>query len=43
MDFFIGKEQKKLGVKLRDVIIEYCIQTDTIKVNLDNRLIIEYE
>lgn len=43
MDFFIGKEQKKLGVKLRDVIIEHCIETDTIKVNLDNRLIIEHE
>ena len=43
MDFFIGKEQKKLGVKLRDVIIEHCIETDTIKVNLDNRLIIKHE
>ena len=41
MDFFIGKNQKKLGVKLRDAIIEYCLNNDTININLDNRLIIE--
>ena len=43
MDFFIGKNQNKLGIKLRDAIIEYCEQKDTLKINLDNRLVFKNE
>ena len=28
----------KLGIKLRDAIIDYCTKTDTINVTLDNRI-----
>ena len=42
MKFFINKEQKKIGIKLRDAIINYCIQKDTIDIQIDNRLIFEY-
>ena len=41
MSFFINKNQKKLGVKLRDVIIDHCRKIDTIDIKLDNRYIIE--
>jgi len=41
MSFFINKKQKKLGIKLRDAIIEYCKNIDTLDVRLDNRYIIE--
>ena len=40
MSFFHNKEQKKLGLKLRDVIIDYCSKKDTIFAELDNRIII---
>ena len=40
MSFFQNKEQKKVGIKLRDAIIDYCKKTDTINVKLDNRIII---
>ena len=40
MSFFHAKEQQKVGVKLRDAIIDYCSKTDTIDVHLDNRIII---
>ena len=43
MDFFIGKNQNKLGIKLRDAIIEYCENKDTLKINLDNRLVFKNE
>ena len=43
MDFFIGKNQNKLGIKLRDAIIEYCEHKDTLKINLDNRLVFKNE
>ena len=43
MDFFIGKNQNKLGIKLRDAIIEYCEQKDTLRINLDNRLVFKNE
>ena len=43
MKFFINKEQKKVGIKLRDAIIEYCIKKDTIDIQIDNRLIFDYE
>jgi 2',3'-cyclic-nucleotide 2'-phosphodiesterase (5'-nucleotidase family) len=40
MGFFQGKEQYKVGIKLRDAIIDYCSKTDTIDVQFDNRIII---
>ena len=43
MKFFINKEQKKVGIKLRDVIIDYCIEKDTLDIQIDNRLIFDYE
>ena len=41
MWFFQDKEQIKVGLKLRDVIIDYCNNADTISSKLDNRLIIK--
>ena len=38
MNFFQNKEQLKVGVKLRDAIIDYCSKTDTLHVKLDGRL-----
>jgi 2',3'-cyclic-nucleotide 2'-phosphodiesterase (5'-nucleotidase family) len=38
MSFFQDKEQIKVGLKLRDAIIDYCSKTDTINVQLDGRL-----
>ena len=40
MKFFNNKEQQKVGIKLRDAIIEYCKKEDTISITLDNRVII---
>ena len=40
MYFFKGKTQYKVGIKLRDAILDYCIKTDTIDVKIDNRIII---
>ena len=40
MYFFKDKEQKKVGIKLRDAIINYCISNDTISSKLDNRITI---
>lgn len=40
MYFFKGKKQKKVGLKLRDAIINYCNSIDTISSALDNRIII---
>ena len=39
--FFHEKTQYKVGIKLRDAIIDYCIKTDTIDIKLDNRIIIK--
>ncbi len=39
MWFFKDKEQIKVGVKLRDAIIDHCSKSDTISSKLDNRLI----
>ena len=39
MWFFKDKEQKKVGIKLRDAIIDHCSKSDTISSKLDNRLI----
>ncbi len=38
MSFFKDKEQIKVGLKLRDAIIDYCTKTDTIDVKLDDRI-----
>jgi 5'-nucleotidase len=38
MSFFQEKEQYKVGIKLRDAIIDYCSKTDTIDIQLDNRI-----
>lgn len=40
MWFFKDKEQIKVGIKLRDAIINHCNNLDTINAHLDNRLII---
>ena len=40
MWFFKYKEQIKVGIKLRDAIIDYCSKSDTISSKLDNRLVI---
>ena len=40
MKFFNNKEQKKVGIKLRDAIIKYCKESDTIHIKLDNRITI---
>ena len=37
MRFFKNKHQNVLGVKMRDAIIQYCIEKDTIASQLDNR------
>lgn len=39
MWFFKNKEQIKVGIKLRDAIIDHCSKSDTISSKLDNRLI----
>jgi len=36
--FFKDKKQQKVGIKLRDAIIDYCSKTDTIAVSLDGRI-----
>jgi 2',3'-cyclic-nucleotide 2'-phosphodiesterase (5'-nucleotidase family) len=38
MWFFKDKEQIKVGIKLRDAIINYCVLQDTITSKLDQRL-----
>ena len=37
MHFFNNKHQNVLGVKMRDAIIQYCFEKDTIASQLDNR------
>ena len=36
-EFFKGKEQEIIGIKLRDAIIDYCSRIDSIDVQLDDR------
>ena len=36
--FFKDKKQQKVGIKLRDAIIDYCLRTDSIDVQLDGRI-----
>ena len=38
MSFFQNKEQYKVGLKLRDAIIDHCTKTDTITSTLDGRI-----
>ena len=40
MKFFNNKEQKKVGIKLRDAIIQFCKESDTLRIQLDNRITI---
>ena len=37
MRFFNNKHQNALGLKMRDAIIQYCLEKDTIASQLDNR------
>ena len=39
MWFFKDKQQIKVGIKLRDAIIDHCRKSDTLSSKLDNRLI----
>ena len=43
MSFFKNKKQYKIGIKLRDAIIDYCSKKDTINITLDNRIKIQEE
>ena len=36
--FFKDKKQQKVGIKLRDAIIDYCLKEDSIDVQLDGRI-----
>jgi len=38
MSFFQNKEQYKVGLKLRDAIIDHCTKNDTINATLDGRI-----
>ena len=38
MSFFKESNQEKVGMKVRDAIIDYCVKQDTINVQLDGRL-----
>ena len=40
MWFFKDKKQIKVGIKLRDAIIDHCRKSDTLSSKLDNRLIL---
>ena len=40
MKFFKDKTQHKVGVKMRDALINYCTRQDTISSNLDERHLI---
>ena len=37
-EFFKNKEQIKIGIKLRDAIINYCRNNDTIFTKVDDRI-----
>jgi len=38
MSFFQNKNQKKVSLKIRDAILNYCSSKDTIISKIDNRL-----
>lgn len=43
MKFFKDKTQHKVGVKMRDALINYCTRQDTISSNLDERHLILFD
>ena len=43
MKFFKYKKQHKVGIKMRDALINYCIKKDTISSNLDERHLILFD
>ena len=43
MKFFKDKTQHKVGIKMRDALINYCIKKDTISSNLDERHLILFD
>ena len=44
MWFFKDKKQEKVGIKLRDAIIDFCSKIDTLDIKLDDRIkIISHE
>jgi 5'-nucleotidase len=43
MKFFKDKVQHKVGIKMRDALINYCIKKDTISSNLDERHLILFD
>ena len=44
MSFFQNKKQEKIGMKVRDAIIDYCKKYDTLNINIDSRIqVIEHE
>ena len=40
MKFFKDKKQHKVGIKMRDALIKYCLKKDTISSKLDDRNLI---
>ncbi len=43
MKFFKDKTQHKVGIKMRDALINYCIKKDTISSKLDERYLILFD
>jgi hypothetical protein len=43
MKFFKDKIQHKVGIKMRDALINYCIKKDTISSSLDERHLILFD
>tara|TARA_B100001741_G_C16523349_1_gene585855 strand:+ start:400 stop:1077 length:678 start_codon:yes stop_codon:yes gene_type:complete len=43
MKFFKEKKQNKVGIKMRDALIKYCLKKDTISSKLDERHLILFD
>ena len=43
MKFFKDKTQNKVGIKMRDALINYCVKKDTISSKLDERHLILFD
>lgn len=43
MKFFMNKTQHKVGIKMRDALINYCTKHDTISSDLDERYLILFD
>ena len=43
MKFFKDKTQNKVGIKMRDALIKYCVKKDTISSKLDERHLILFD